>query len=65
MIRPMHHLVGAAEIQAMLGVSRQRVDQLVRRPDFPTPEVGLKMGKVWRREDVEAWAAATKREVKE
>lgn len=42
----------------MLGVSRQRVQQLVNRDDFPAPEVALDMGKVWSREDVEAWAKA-------
>ena len=40
----------------MLGVSRQRVQQLINRKDFPAPEVQLEMGKVWRREQVEAWA---------
>jgi predicted DNA-binding transcriptional regulator AlpA len=42
----------------MLGVSRQRVQQLVNRNDFPEPEVALDMGKVWKREDVEAWATS-------
>jgi predicted DNA-binding transcriptional regulator AlpA len=54
----MHHLVGAAEIAAMLGVSRQRVQQLTSRPDFPEPAAVLAMGKVWRTEDVQAWAKA-------
>jgi predicted DNA-binding transcriptional regulator AlpA len=40
----------------MLGVSRQRVQQLVSRDDFPRPDVVLEMGKVWKRSDVEAWA---------
>jgi len=38
------------------GVSRQRVQQLINRADFPKPEVVLNMGKVWKREAVEAWA---------
>jgi predicted DNA-binding transcriptional regulator AlpA len=54
----MHHVVGAAEIAAMLGVSRQRVQQLVSRPDFPEPDAVLAMGKVWRTADVEDWARA-------
>jgi prophage regulatory protein len=54
----MPHLVGAAEIAAMLGVSRQRVQQLISRPDFPKPDAVLAMGKVWRTEDVQAWAKA-------
>lgn len=49
-------LMGAAEIKELLGVSRQRVQQLIRRPDFPRPIASLAMGKVWRREDVLRWA---------
>jgi Prophage CP4-57 regulatory protein (AlpA). len=49
-------LMGAAEIKELLGVSRQRVQQLIRRPDFPKPIASLAMGKVWRREDVLRWA---------
>src|SRR5439155_106649 len=55
MVATMHHLMGAAEIGRRLGLSRQRVQQLLRRPDFPTPDVDLAMGKVWRTEDVEEW----------
>jgi prophage regulatory protein len=55
MVAVMHHLVGAAEIGKLLGVSRQRVQQIVSRPDFPKPEVDLAMGKVWKTEDVERW----------
>jgi len=53
-----HHLVGSAEIAAVLGVSRQRVQQLISRPDFPKPDAVLAMGKIWRKADVEAWAKA-------
>lgn len=56
MVAVMHHLVGSAEIEDMLGVSRQRVQQLIARRDFPKPIVRLKMGKVWRRAEVEKWA---------
>ena len=49
------HLMGAREIEDRLGVSRQRVYQLTRRPDWPEPYDTLAMGKVWRTEDVEAW----------
>ncbi len=58
MIDSVHHLVGSAEIGRMLGVSRQRVQQLVSRDDFPQPEVILDMGKVWKRDEVLAWAKA-------
>jgi predicted DNA-binding transcriptional regulator AlpA len=56
-----HHLVGIAEIVAMLGVSRQYVDRLTREPDFPEPEVELTSGRVWSREAVETWARKTGR----
>jgi prophage regulatory protein len=49
-------LMGAAEIRRRLGgISRQRVYQLTQRPDWPAPYDELVQGKVWRREDVEAW----------
>jgi len=50
------YLVGAAEIGAMLGVSRQRVQQLIAGDDFPEPLVTLAMGKIWLGHEVEAWA---------
>jgi prophage regulatory protein len=65
MISCVHHLVGAAEIQRMLGVSRQRVTQLTQRPDFPEPTVVLARGAVWHTEDIVAWAEADGREVRE
>lgn len=61
MIVDVHHHMGAAEIATMFGVSRQRVQQLVARPDFPAPESILAMGKVWRTEDVRRWGIATGR----
>lgn len=49
-------LMGAGEIaQRLGGVSRQRVQQIVARRDFPEPATKLLTGKVWRSEDVEAW----------
>jgi predicted DNA-binding transcriptional regulator AlpA len=48
-------LMGAAEIQARLRISRQRAYQLVTRKDFPDPYQVLAMGSVWDRDDVEAW----------
>ena len=50
-------LMGAAEIAEYLGVSRQRVQQLAARPDFPAEADTLTMGRVWYREDVEKWNA--------
>ena len=51
----MDHLVGVAEIAAMLGVSRQRVDQVAAEVDFPKPVAVLAAGRVWRRVEVETW----------
>lgn len=59
----MHHLVGAQEIAHMFGVSRQRVQQLTSRADFPAPAVVLAAGKVWHTEDVERWAASQGRKI--
>lgn len=66
MVTAVHHLVGAAEIGRMLGgLSRQRVQQLIGRDDFPQPEVVLDMGKVWQRSEVRAWAEAHGREIRD
>jgi predicted DNA-binding transcriptional regulator AlpA len=55
----MHHLVGMAEIAEMLGVSRQRVAQLIETyEDFPKPEVELTGGRVWSRNAIESWIAS-------
>jgi predicted DNA-binding transcriptional regulator AlpA len=50
-------LMGAQEIRKRLGVSRQRTDQIVARPDFPKPIATLAMGRIWRTADVEKWIA--------
>jgi predicted DNA-binding transcriptional regulator AlpA len=56
------HLVGVAEIAEMLGVSRQRVDAIIRtHEDFPMPEAELSAGRIWKRRDVEDWARRTGR----
>ncbi len=50
-------LVGLTEIAEMLGVSRQRVDQIVQSdPKFPEPVAWLRAGRIWRRSDVTRWA---------
>jgi prophage regulatory protein len=59
-------LVGVRKIAEVLGVSRQRVHQLLAsNPDFPAPTVVLKAGSVWECEAVEAWAKRTGRSVRE
>jgi len=48
-----------AEIAEILGVTRQRVAQLVETyDDFPAPEVELSGGRVWSRTAVETWIAS-------
>lgn len=49
------HLMGQAEIADRLGVSRQRVQQLTGKPNWPAPFDTLAMGKVWWVKDVEEW----------
>lgn len=50
--------VGPGEIAELVGLSRQRVDQLSRQVGFPPPWAELLTGRVWRDTDIEAWAAA-------
>ena len=45
-----------AEIVEYLGVSQQRALVLSNRPDFPEPIAQLRVGRIWRAEDVRAWA---------
>lgn len=50
-------LVSVTEIAEMLGISRQRVNQLIQAyEDFPQPEADLAIGRVWLRSAVETWA---------
>lgn len=52
------YLVGVAEIAEMMGLTRQRVNQLVARdPPFPEPEAELSAGRIWKRANVEKWLA--------
>ena len=44
------------EMAKILGVSRQRVYQLMDAyEDFPAPIATLAVGRIWSRADVEAW----------
>ena len=50
-------LVGLTEIAAMLDLSRQRVDQIVRADaTFPEPVAVITAGRIWKRSDIERWA---------
>jgi hypothetical protein len=51
-------LAGVAEAAAILGWDKRRVATYVRRGSFPAPVASLAGGRVWRRADVEAFAAA-------
>jgi hypothetical protein len=54
-------LVGVAEAAAIMGWDRRRVITYVDRGSFPEPVAHLASGRVWRREDVEAFARAWNR----
>lgn len=48
-------LMGVKEIQQRLRLSRQRVQQLAERSDFPAPYDELAMGRIWLAREIEAW----------
>ncbi len=54
-------LMGLTEIAALLGLSRQRTDQIVRQTGFPAPVATLTGGRIWDAEEVERWARETGR----
>ena len=54
-------LVGVAEAAAILGWDKRRVATYVERGSFPSPVASLASGRIWRREDVEAFARAFER----
>jgi hypothetical protein len=54
-------LVGVAEAAAILGWDKRRVATYVERGSFPSPVASLASGRIWRREDVEAFARAFRR----
>jgi len=57
-------LAGVTEIAEMLGVSRQRADQLSRTRGFPDPVTKcLPLPRLWRAIAVEEWANENGREL--
>ena len=51
-------LMGATDVAAHLGVTRQRISQLKRDdPTFPPSGVGAYGARLWRRTGIQAWAA--------
>ena len=53
-------LWGAWEIRQRTGYSREWVQRLISRRDFPEPYATLRMGSVWDARDVEAWIFANR-----
>ena len=54
-------LVGVSEAAVILGWDRRRVMTYVNRGAFPSPLASLASGRVWRRDDVEAFALDRRR----
>jgi predicted DNA-binding transcriptional regulator AlpA len=54
-------LMGTTEVAELLGVSRQRADQLSRSEEFPAPVGEIAAGRIWLRSEVEAWARSSGR----
>lgn len=59
-------LMATAEIRVRLGgVSPQRVYEITTRADFPSPVATLRCGRIWHRDDVEAWIRAHREQIAE
>lgn len=58
---PFPELVGVTEITEMLGISRQRLAVLRKRPEFPAPVARLMAGPVWRARDLSTFAEGWQR----
>jgi prophage regulatory protein len=56
-------LMGAWEIRQRLGYSREWVQRLITRRDFPEPYARLKMGSIWLAQDVERWIAENRPQI--
>ncbi|MGD0713097.1 MAG: helix-turn-helix domain-containing protein [Gaiellaceae bacterium] len=50
-------LASVKEVAEICGVGRRTAARYVDRDDFPDPMGTLGVGRVWRRRDVERWAA--------
>lgn len=55
-------LLAISGVAKLLGVSKQRADQLSREKGFPDPaadvDTGGRVFRAWRRDDIEVWASA-------
>jgi predicted DNA-binding transcriptional regulator AlpA len=54
-------LAGVSEAAAILGWDKRRIFTYLSRGSFPEPVAALASGRVWRRADIEAYAAARRR----
>jgi hypothetical protein len=60
-IEVLPRIAGVSEAAAILGWDKRRVMTYVRRGSFPEPFAHLASGRIWRQEDVEAFASRTRR----
>jgi predicted DNA-binding transcriptional regulator AlpA len=56
-IQPLVDLVGAGEVLALLGISKQRLYQLRAANRFPDPLIELVSGPIWHRSVIESYGA--------
>ena len=48
-------LIGVSDIAESYGVAKNSAWRWTQRDDFPTPAVHVRIGRFWRRADVEKW----------
>jgi predicted DNA-binding transcriptional regulator AlpA len=58
-VSPPDDRLGLADVAEALDTSRPTAARYVNRPDFPKPVEVRARGRLWRRRDVEKWAAKT------
>jgi hypothetical protein len=64
-VEVMPSLAGVAEAAAIMGWDKRRVITYLRRGSFPEPFASLASGRIWRRDDVEAYAVAWRERARE
>ena len=59
-------LMGKAELRRRFGgLSAQRIDEIVRKPGFPSPVAILTQGRIWLAPAVEEWIAGHREDLTE
>lgn len=61
MLIDMQTLVATGELEKLFRLTRKRVQELTRKPDFPAPVAELGAGRIWRTDEVLAFAERTGR----